>query len=140
MVYAVDSPTVGHVWWRKSPTKLGQINVVAAKATNVTPWLKNVRSDDISLCEEILAAGGSGIRHYITKVYINSAAAITITLGAGEAGNNVVVALMGPITFAANQTLIWEFKFPIKVIADFPITCDASGAGVVNIFVEGFTL
>ncbi len=141
MAYAVDSPIVGQTWWRKSPTKLGQINVITANATNATPWIKNVRSDDISGTEEILAAGGGGISHYITKLFINSTDAITITIGAGETGpGSVAAVIMGPISFAAKQTLIWTFEFPIKVAADTSITCDASAGGVVNIFVEGFTL
>jgi len=127
MAYAVDTPTV--------ITK-----DIKADSTYAVPFACNVRSDDISGCEEIKAAPAAGHRLFITQLIISSAAAITITIGEGETGGAVTTAILGPITFAANQHILWVFKHPISLTAATSLTCDASGAGVVNIFIEGYSI
>jgi hypothetical protein len=122
MAYAVDTLTV------------------SAKKPVGTPFALNVRSDDISGCETILASPGAGKRIALTGLIISSAAAITISIGEGNAGAALTAITMGPITFAAGQYLVWKFDHPLYLTADTILACDASGAGVVNIFVEGFTV
>lgn len=127
MAWAVDTPTAMN-------------GPVMAHPVDAVPFVCNVRSDDASGCETIKAAPGAGYTLVITRCYINSAAAITITLGEGNAGAAVTTAIMGPITFAANQTLQWVFENPIRLTSNTILSADASGAGVINIFVEGYTI
>ena len=127
MAYAVDTPTV-------------MSKEIAPHAVNAIPFACNVRSDDISGCEEIKATPGAGKKLVITQAIISSAAAITITIGEGETGGAVTTAIWGPVTFAANQCIHWVFKHPVVLTANKSLTCDASGAGVVNIFIEGYTI
>ena len=105
-------------------------------------FIVNATSADASGCEELKAAvaGKSIIVDHLT---INSGAAITITIGAGETGGAVTTALIGPISFAANQSLQWDFfssrltpggmVLPIATA----LTVDASGAGDICIFAWG---
>jgi len=127
MAYAVDTPTV-------IGKKINVDNV------NVIPFACNVRSDDISGCETIKDAPGAGKKIVITQVIISSGAAITITIGEGNAGAGVTAAIWGPVTFAANQCIHWVFKHPIALTVDTILSCDASGAGDVNIFIEGYLI
>ena len=106
-------------------------------------WIHNATSADASGCEEIKAAGGAGTEHVIEHVVISSDSAISVTLGAGETGGAVTTALIGPVTFAAGQSIEWFFlgrTGGLKVGANTSITVDASGAGNVCVFVEGTTI
>jgi len=105
-------------------------------------FIKNATSADASACEEIIAAPAAGISHYIEKVKITSDAAITVTIGAGETAGAVTTALIGPVSFAANQTISWEFSGrskALKVTAATSLTVDSSGAGNICVFVQGYT-
>jgi len=115
---------------------------VTSPANNGFGWIKNATSADASGCETIYAAPAAGTSHYIKSVTISSGAAITITLGAGKTGAGVTTALIGPVTFAANQTMKWDFFGPVgamKVGAATALTVDAGGAGAINVFVQGYT-
>lgn len=104
-------------------------------------FIKNATSADASGCEEIIAAPGTGVSIYIEKIKITSGAGITITIGAGETGGAVATALIGPVTFAANQTISWEFTGrakALKVTAATSLTVDAGGAGNICVFVQGY--
>ena len=99
-------------------------------------FIVNATSADASACEELKAAvaGKSIIIDHIT---INSGAAINITIGAGETAGAVTTALLGPITFAANTSMQWDFRHGLWVTAATSLTVDASGAGAICIFVQG---
>lgn len=99
-------------------------------------FICNAVGDDISGCEEILAAV-AGKKIIVKHVTINSGANITITLGAGETGGNVTTALLGPITFAANTSMVWNFSPYMYLPTATSLTCDSSGAGNICIFVQG---
>ena len=106
-------------------------------------WVKNATSADASGCEEILAAGGAGTCHVIEHCVISSDSAISVTLGGGETSGAVTTALIGPVTFAAGQMIEWSFlgrSGGIKVGKNTAITVDASGAGNINVFLEGTTI
>jgi len=118
---------------------------MAIAVTSPTPsgfgWIKNATSADASGGETILA-GATGKSHYIERISITSAAAITVTIGEGITGAGVTTALIGPVSFAANQTIQWVFSGnpgAIKVTAATAITCDAGGAGAINVFIHGYT-
>lgn len=125
MAYAVDTPTI--------------LNKKLQDDTGLTHWACNVRSDNISGCETIKDAPGTGYSLCLTGIIISSGAALTITIGEGNAGAGVTTAIMGPITFAAGQLMVWKFDYPLALTTNTILSCDASGAGDVNIYVEGFT-
>ena len=61
-------------------------------------WIINATSADASGCEELLAAPAAGTAIIIDYLTINSAAAITVTIGEGETGDAVTTALIGPVS------------------------------------------
>ena len=87
------------------------------------------------------AAPGAGKQIIVDHITINSGAAITITIGQGKTGDAVTAALIGPVAFAANQSVQWDFPkdFPGGLILDANtnLTVDASGAGNICIFAYG---
>jgi len=113
------------------------ISVTSPQSTQ--GFIKNATSADLSGTEEIIAAPGAGVSFYISSLKITSAGAITVTLGEGETGGAVTTALIGPVNFAANQTIEWDFNPPMITTANTSLTADASGAGNVCIFVQGMT-
>lgn len=109
--------------------------------TKTTPTVKvgflvNGVSADLSGCEELVAAvAGKSIK--VKHLTINSGAAITVTLGAGETAGSVTAALLGPVSFATNQSLQWNFWPLMELPVATALTVDASGAGDVCVFVQG---
>jgi hypothetical protein len=103
-------------------------------------FANNAVSADASGCEELVAAVADK-SHYITQLEISCVAAITVTIGAGETGGAVTAVLFGPFNFAATSgsPISLQFNPPIKVAEATAIVVDASGAGVVQVFVQGYT-
>lgn len=103
-------------------------------------FIINATSADASGCEELKAAvaGKSIIIDHLT---INSGAAITVTIGEGETAGAVTTALIGPVSFAANQSMQWNFKDfrngGLKLTDATSLTVDASGAGDICVFAWG---
>lgn len=127
MATAVDTPAV-------------VAKPINPNSDSAIPFAANLRSDDISACEEIKASPGAGKSLVLQSLVISTDSAITITIGEGETGGAVTTTIMGPIAFAANTSLAWTFAQPVKLTANTELTCDASGAGVVNLFIEGYTV
>jgi len=104
-------------------------------------WIINATSEDVSECEELVAAPPAGSSIIIDYLVINSAAAITVTIGQGETAGAVTTALIGPISFAANQTLQLDLRNfrngGLALTAATSLTVDASGAGNICIFACG---
>ena len=101
-------------------------------------WIINATSADASGCEELKAAPAAGLSIYLDHLTINSGAAITITVGEGETAGAVTTALIGPVSFAANQSMQWDFLNGGMVLtAATSLTVDASGAGDICIFASG---
>lgn len=98
----------------------------------------NGTSANASGCEELVATPGAGKYLHLRQVTISSAAAISITLGTGAAAGSVAHAVLGPIAFAANQTIQWVFNPSICLTVDESLTVDADGAGVLTVFAQGF--
>ena len=114
-------------------------NVAGDFAIDGHGFLINATEADLSGCEELLAAQGSGTYINVRKITINCVTAITVTIGAGETTGAVTTALVGPINFLTT----WghfeiEFLTPLKLPANTALTADASGAGAVAIVVEGY--
>jgi hypothetical protein len=102
-------------------------------------WILNATSADASGCEELKAAptASSGLCIKVKSLTINSAGAISITIGQGAAAGAVETALIGPIAFAANSSLQWDFNPPMELTKEKSLTVDASGAGAICVFAQG---
>ena len=72
-------------------------------------WILNATSADASGCEELKAAPAAGTSIIIDHLTINSDAGISITIGQNESGGAVLTVLIGPVSFAANQSMQWDF-------------------------------
>ena len=98
----------------------------------------NGTSANVSACEELVATPGAGKYLHLRHVTISSAAAISITLGSGVNAGAVNNVVLGPIAFAANQTIQWIFNPSICLTVNESLTVDADGAGVITVFAQGF--
>jgi hypothetical protein len=100
-------------------------------------FVANGTSADFSGCEALKAAvAGKSI--YVERIYINSGAAINLTIGEGETTGAVTTVIAGPLYMAANTSLELVFTRPIKLTAATALTIDASGAGNATVIVQGF--
>ena len=103
-------------------------------------FIANGNSADLSGCETLKAAV-TGKSIYLERLVINSAAAINITIGAGETTGAVTTVLIGPISFAADNgksNIEFVFTRPLKLAAATALVVDASGAGTVTLVAQGF--
>lgn len=102
-------------------------------------WFLNFTSADASGCEELKAAPAAGLSIYIDHLTISSDAAITVSIGEGEAvAGTPDTTWLGPIPFATNQTIQWNFRNGgMKLTAATSLVVDASGAGNINVFASG---
>lgn len=103
-------------------------------------WMISADSADISAVEVLLAAQGAGTRIRVDFLRINSTANISITLGQGESIPGALdTDLIGPILFAAGQTLDWDLRGRGGMLLSDNILLAilGSGAGQVSIFAHG---
>lgn len=102
-------------------------------------FFANGVSADASGCEELKAAPAAGTSIIIDTLSISVGAALDITIGEGETADACTTALIGPVTMAEDQTLMWDFRGNggMKLTAATSLTVDASGAGAVCMFVSG---
>jgi len=112
---------------------------VTSPQSDKAGWIKNATSADASGTEEIIAAPAAGISHYIRSISINSAATLSVTIGAGETGGAVTAALIGPVSLVAGATATYVFAPSMAVGAATALVVDASGAGVICIVAQGET-
>jgi len=100
-------------------------------------WIINANSPDASGCEELKAAtaGKSIIVDHLTVN--NGAGAQSITIGQGKTGAGVTVALIGPVTMAANTSLQWDFRSGMVLTAATALTVDSSSNTALCIFASG---
>lgn len=111
--------------------------ITATSLTNKSGFTVNATSEDLSGCEELIAAV-SGKRIKVRQVAINSGSAITVTIGAGETAGAVTSPIIGPVSMAANSTFgPVVFNPPIELAAATALVADASGAGNVCIVAQG---
>ena len=104
-----------------------------------TPWQINATSADATGCEEIVAAPGAGYQLCITRLTIGLGAAITVTVGSGVAAGAVEGDPIGPIGGAAGTYMLDFRDAPVALTANKSLTVDASGAGDICVYAEGFT-
>lgn len=99
----------------------------------------NATSADASGAEELLAAvAGKSI--YLTQLSITCVSAITVTVGEGETASAVTTVLYGPVPFAATAPgQVKElFNSPIKLTLATSLVVDASGAGSIHVYAQGY--
>lgn len=101
-------------------------------------FIVNATTADASGTEELKAAPATGKSIYVKHITINSGAGITVTIGEGETKSAVTTALIGPVSFAANTSMQWDFYPPMKLTSATSLTVDASGAGAICVFVTGY--
>ena len=95
-------------------------------------------SADVTACETLKAAPGTGKAIYVDYLRINSTSAIAITIGEGAAAGTIDTILIGPVAFSALLTLDWAFlNGGMKLTDNCLLLIDADGAGVVNVFASG---
>jgi hypothetical protein len=104
----------------------------------MTPWQVNATSADASGCEEIVAAPGAGYCLVLTRLTIGVGAAITVTVGSGDAAGAVEGDQIGPIGGAAGTYQLDFRDRPVVLTTNKSFTVDASGAGTVCVYAEGF--
>jgi len=125
------------------PVTTNAISVTSALGSQVravTPWQVNATSADASACEEIVATPGAGYTLIITRLVIHIGAAITVTVGSGETGPGSVEGdKIGPLGGVAGTYELDCRERPIQLTVNKSLTFDASGAGTVCIYAEGFT-
>lgn len=103
-------------------------------------WAINASSANASGCEEIVAAPGAGYALVIERLIIYIGAAIDVTIGEGEGvGGAVAAVLIGPLGGAAGTYVLDCRERPIQMTANKALVFDASDAGTVCIYAEGFT-
>lgn len=102
-------------------------------------WSVQGTSADASGCEELKAAPGAGISHYLDSIVLTAAASINVTIGAGEAAGAVETTVFGPVYLSANVPFVYVFRRPLKLTANKSLTVDASGAGNLTVVAEGYT-
>jgi len=98
-------------------------------------------SADLSDAESLLAAK-TGSCHFVQKITIFCASAITISIGSGETTPGTIDAIyLGPLPFTATSSqYVIDFGSKAMVIPkSTAFTIDSSGAGPTAILVEGRT-
>jgi hypothetical protein len=120
--------------------------VVTAVPNDGVTWAMSMYSTDVSGVE-VIKAGVTGECHYVMKISMNSSAAMTATLGAGEAvAGTMDNAYIGPVAFTAAGP---NFDLDFTEIPDLPLKgmkcpvglplCIDGTAGNIAIYIEGKT-
>ena len=112
---------------------------VNSPACKTFGFIKNAVSANASGGETIIVSPGAGKHFEIQRVSISSDSAISVTLGENLNAGAVVTALLGPVTFAAGQSITWKFTPSMLTSDDVALCVDASGAGNINVYVQGET-
>lgn len=99
----------------------------------------NATSADASGAEVLLAAVADKSIH-LTQLSITSVSAITVTVGEGETASAVDTVLYGPVPFAATAPgQVKElFNPPVKLTEAAALVVDASGAGAIQVYAQGY--
>jgi len=110
---------------------------MAISATSLNPdgfgWIVNADSANASGTEELKAAGGAGVSHYIEYISLTSKVAITATVKASS------VEIFGPVEFTTSGGQIdIRFTRPVKVAANEGIDLLAD-SGQISCLIYGYT-
>jgi hypothetical protein len=92
-------------------------------------------SADLSGAEAVVPKPGEGLELVITHLFVNLQADITVTIGGGKGSGSVSNVILGPLSYGAVDL---RFDNPVALGDNVPLTADASAAGGVAIYAEGF--
>jgi hypothetical protein len=108
-------------------------------------FFKSASSVDASNTEEILAAVARST-HYVSKIHIKccpaAASIVTVSIGSGETTGALTTAHLDLIPFSGDAGAEFYLdlgKKGIKFVEGQAICIDASGAGLVHVYLEGRT-
>ena len=113
--------------------------VVVQPPVNAVPNVISKYSADFSGAEDLIAAV-AGKSHYIKKLKIQCASAITVDIGSAQT-TGVTLIYIGPIPFSASGPA-FEIDFgdkAMKIAEGTSFAIDASGAGAVAVYAEYVT-
>jgi len=113
--------------------------VVVQPPAGAVPGVVSAYSADFSGGEDLIAAVALK-SHYIKRLIIQCASAITVDIGAGQ-GTDVTTIYLGPIPFSASGPA-FEVDFGDKgmqISEGVAFSIDASGAGAVAVYAEYVT-
>lgn len=97
-------------------------------------FINNATSADASGVEIIVAAVADKT-HFITSITVACISAITVTIQ-DETGAKI----LGPVPFAATSSPITvNFLSAVKIAAVSGVEVETSGAGAVNVVIQGYT-
>jgi hypothetical protein len=102
-------------------------------------WHVNGSTTDASSCEELRAAPGIGYQLVIERLFISIGGPVAVTLGEDELAGDVASVLLGPLGGAPGTYELDFREQPIVMTANKALTIDANGAGIVDVYVEGYT-
>jgi hypothetical protein len=102
-----------------------------------TLWHVSAYSADWSGAEVVKAAPTTGAI-YVTRMLVAVLAAITVTIGDGEATSAVETIAWNLEGLAGGVVYDFMFDTPVKLTDAKALTADASGAGSMVIEAEGF--
>lgn len=109
---------------------------VEQKALIRTNWIETGIEADASGAVEVKAAPGSGLSLYITHVIITSDDADAHPYLQDEDDT----LLFGPFVSSVEGVVInHKFERPLKVVANKALELDAAAAGVITLYIEGYT-
>ena len=97
-------------------------------------------SANASLCEELVAAPGPGKSIILQHVTISNGAdgAQSITIGAGEAANDVEAIILGPFAMGVSTQIQFNFyDGGISLPENKSLTVDSDDTHGLTIFVQG---
>lgn len=103
-------------------------------------WAVSAYSTDFSSTESLKAAV-TGKTHYIKRITIHCASAITVSIGGGETSDALTTTYLGPIPFTTSGPR-YELDFKdkaMKLLISTALCIDASGSGAAAVYVEGKT-
>lgn len=109
--------------------------------TEGNKWYKSLYIADLSGCEDMVAAD-TGRYHYLTKLVIRTATALSVTIGSGETTSACTTIHLGPIPFdAASGVHVWTAPdgMGLKGTVSLALTADASASGAIWIEAWGQT-
>lgn len=107
---------------------------IVTQAQTIYPhgWAVAASSADVSGNETLQAAPGAGKYLVVERVVFNSVADIALTLKADTA------TIIGPLSFGAQGVFEWTPKRPVILPVNKALKIDASGAGAVAMYAEGY--
>ena len=119
---------------------MGALTIVESMPDRAVPWAIQASTDDASGTVELKAAE-TGKSHYIQQLRIETDADVDVDIGTNKLGVGLLVKLFGPMPMGSTGGRVEiQCNRPVQAASAQPLFCDASGAGTIQIYMQGFTL